>query len=169
MRPPRPCPSWRRARSALRSSARSSKPACSPSTIAVRPGPWDSPAVTRRTIMSALAYLCSGSVVGDVDENALGGGEVQVLEHCRSELVHERGARAIAAIQARGGGRGGLPLRDAHDLQLVSRVLPVGCDVIEFLGLTGGEHDGFALRVARHAAAFAFEDRFADQGEDCAL
>ena len=56
MRPPRPWPSWRRARSASMSSGRSSRPAGSPSTIAVSPGPWDSPAVTNRKDMTPTPY-----------------------------------------------------------------------------------------------------------------
>src|SRR4051794_17468606 len=49
MRPPRPWPSWRRAMSALMAPRSSSSPAGRPSTMQVRPGPWDSPAVIRRT------------------------------------------------------------------------------------------------------------------------
>src|SRR5215211_291108 len=56
IRPPRPWPSWRRARSASMSSGRSSSPAGSPSTIAVSPGPWDSPAVTNRKDMTPTPY-----------------------------------------------------------------------------------------------------------------
>src|SRR5215211_4681211 len=56
MRPPRPWPSWRRARSASMSSGRSSRPAGSPSTIAVSPGPWDSPVVTNRKDMTPTPY-----------------------------------------------------------------------------------------------------------------
>src|SRR5215207_2925527 len=46
MRPPRPWPSWRRAMSPSIDDGSSSRPAGSPSTIVVRPGPCDSPAVT---------------------------------------------------------------------------------------------------------------------------
>src|SRR4051812_21861854 len=46
IRPPRPWPSWRRAMSPSIASWSSSRPAGSPSTIVVRPGPCDSPAVT---------------------------------------------------------------------------------------------------------------------------
>src|SRR5215218_1111383 len=56
IRPPRPWPSWRRARSASMSSGRSASPAGSPSTIAVSPGPWDSPAVTNRKDMTPTPY-----------------------------------------------------------------------------------------------------------------
>src|SRR3954452_24757862 len=49
MRPPRPWPSWRRAMSALIAPGSSSSPAGRPSTMQVRPGPWDSPAVIRRS------------------------------------------------------------------------------------------------------------------------
>src|SRR4051812_37994639 len=44
IRPPRPWPSWRRARSRSMSSGASSRPAGSPSTTGVSPGPCDSPA-----------------------------------------------------------------------------------------------------------------------------
>src|SRR6185295_12798150 len=56
IRPPRPCPSWRRARSRSRSSRFSGSPAGRPSTIAVRPGPWDSPLVVKRIGMSVPGY-----------------------------------------------------------------------------------------------------------------
>src|SRR4051812_20915297 len=56
MRPPRPCPSWRRARSRSRSSGESSSPAGRPSTTAVRPGPWDSPAVVKRSAIGPQPY-----------------------------------------------------------------------------------------------------------------
>ena len=46
IRPPRPWPSWRRAMSPSIASWSSSRPAGRPSTIVVRPGPCDSPAVT---------------------------------------------------------------------------------------------------------------------------
>src|SRR5919112_1676090 len=56
IRPPRPWPSWRRARSESMSSGLSSRPAGRPSTIAVSPGPWDSPAVTKRKDMAPTPY-----------------------------------------------------------------------------------------------------------------
>ncbi len=43
--------------SSLRSSGRRRKPAGRPSTMHVNPGPWDSPAVIRRSVISAVAYL----------------------------------------------------------------------------------------------------------------
>src|SRR5215218_8773473 len=49
MRPPRPWPSWRRAMSRSIAARSSSRPAGRPSTMQVRPGPWDSPAVTTRS------------------------------------------------------------------------------------------------------------------------
>src|SRR4051794_22775406 len=49
MRPPRPWPSWRLAMSALIASGSSSSPAGRPSTMQVRRGPWDPPAVIRRS------------------------------------------------------------------------------------------------------------------------
>src|SRR3954447_24805758 len=52
IRPPRPWPSWRRARSRSMSSGASSRPAGRPSTTAVRPGPCDSPAVVKRSAIS---------------------------------------------------------------------------------------------------------------------
>src|SRR4051794_39019341 len=48
MRPPRPWPSWRRCMSRPIASRSSASPAGRPSTMHVRPGPWDSPAVMRR-------------------------------------------------------------------------------------------------------------------------
>ena len=49
IRPPRPWPSWRRAMSPSIASWSSSSPAGRPSTMQVRPGPCDSPAVMRRS------------------------------------------------------------------------------------------------------------------------
>ena len=49
MRPPRPWPSWRRDMSRSIAVRSSSRPAGRPSTMQVRPGPWDSPAVTTRS------------------------------------------------------------------------------------------------------------------------
>src|SRR3954468_22484004 len=48
MRPPRPRRSGRRARARSMSAGRTSRPAGSPSTTAVSPGPCDSPAVVKR-------------------------------------------------------------------------------------------------------------------------
>src|SRR3954452_21531193 len=56
IRPPRPWPSWRRARSRSTSSGRSSRPAGRPSSTAVRPGPCDSPAVVKRSAIGLLPY-----------------------------------------------------------------------------------------------------------------
>src|SRR3954468_15681847 len=64
IRPPRPCPSWRRASSLSRSSGRSSRPAGSPSTIAVRPGPCDSPAVVKRSAIGLLPYWRFWALLG---------------------------------------------------------------------------------------------------------
>src|SRR6266511_1474824 len=57
MRPPRPWPCWRRARSALRSEALSGTPAGSPSAIATRHCPCDSPAVRYLSIAAAPRRL----------------------------------------------------------------------------------------------------------------
>src|SRR3954451_7708213 len=64
MRPPRPCPSWRRARSRSRSSGDSSSPAGRPSTTAVRPGPWDSPAVVKRSAIGPQPYWRLRALLG---------------------------------------------------------------------------------------------------------
>ena len=57
IRPPRPWPSWRRARSASMSSGATSRPAGRPSTTATRPGPWDSPAVVKRSVAIRIRLL----------------------------------------------------------------------------------------------------------------
>ena len=56
MRPPRPWPSWRRAMSRSMASRSSSSPAGRPSTMHVRPGPCDSPAVISLSAMGAEVY-----------------------------------------------------------------------------------------------------------------
>src|SRR3954447_16633190 len=65
MRPPRPWPSCRRARSRSMSAGLSSSPAGSPSTIAVSPGPCDSPAVTKRRDMAPTPYWRVAGPSGD--------------------------------------------------------------------------------------------------------
>src|SRR4051794_19228695 len=69
MRPPRPWPSWRRAMSPLIASAVSSSPAGRPSTMQVRPGPCDSPAVMRR---SSTAPSLFAGVRGSARDGAAG-------------------------------------------------------------------------------------------------
>src|SRR6478672_3833721 len=69
MRPPRPCPSWRRAMSRSISSRSSSRPAGRPSTTHVRPGPCDSPAVVMRRAIWPQTLLASGALLV-VDEHA---------------------------------------------------------------------------------------------------
>src|SRR5687768_5412535 len=64
MRPPRPWPSWRRARSESMSSGRSSSPAGRPSRTAVRPGPCDSPAVVKRSAIGAVPYWRFSALFG---------------------------------------------------------------------------------------------------------
>src|SRR5215217_3449025 len=83
MRPPRPCPSWRRARSRSMSSGRSCRPAGSPSTIAVRPGPWDSPAVTKRKDMAPTPYLEGAGATGSESGPLLEGNVVLAATRVR--------------------------------------------------------------------------------------
>ena len=69
MRPPRPWPSWRRAMSASTASRSSSRPAGMPSTMQVRPGPCDSPAVMsfsairRRSLRASRGRYLTGTRV----------------------------------------------------------------------------------------------------------
>src|SRR3954453_1778030 len=79
IRPPRPWPSWRRARSASMSSGRRSSPAGNPSTMAVSPGPWDSPAVTNRKDMAPTPYKrgCGRQVGGGTAASGLAEGDVR--------------------------------------------------------------------------------------------
>ena len=58
MRPPRPWPSWRRAMSRLISSAVRRRPAGSPSSTQVSPGPCDSPAVISRSSTAPSLFAC---------------------------------------------------------------------------------------------------------------
>src|SRR4051794_26085932 len=81
IRPPRPWPSWRRARSRSMSSGTSSRPAGRPSTTAVRPGPWDSPAVVKRSAM----------------------GRAEPYRRCIA-LLRQEGARVQQAREDRGAG-----------------------------------------------------------------
>src|SRR5215210_8123225 len=92
MRPPRPCPSCLRARSVSMSSGRSSIPAGSPSTMAVSPGPWDSPAVTNRKDMTPTPYKrgCGRQVGGGTSWGGL--------------LLERDPGRATAGIHVRSAG-----------------------------------------------------------------
>src|SRR5881227_211016 len=115
MRPPRPCPSCRRARSRSMSSGESSSPAGRPSSTAVRPGPCDSPAVVKRSAIAPLslpAPLRRGPYGLALD------GERGQLEEL-AERVREVPAVGLAATGDRGlrlalalrGGRGLRALR----------------------------------------------------------
>src|SRR5215212_2976454 len=97
IRPPRPCPSWRRARSRSRSSGLSSSPAGRPSTTAVRPGPCDSPAVVKRSAIGRLPYRRSRALLRSLADAA-------DVEHAPDEVA--RVARALAERNA--GALGGL-------------------------------------------------------------
>ena len=70
IRPPRPWPSWRRAMSRLSVSSSSSRPAGRPSTMQVRPGPCDSPAVMRRSVMTARSLWRQGPAPGRAQKPA---------------------------------------------------------------------------------------------------
>src|SRR5438045_1584661 len=128
MRPPRPWPSWRRAMSALRSCGVTSRPAGSPSTMHVRPGPCDSPAVMRRRPMAPGEY---GAVLRQQAPRAQG--DPRRAEQQQQPPGGEgggdlamRGARADARAQ---------PLVDRVELVLVGDAERLaargGCDLVE--------------------------------------
>src|SRR4051812_27976756 len=101
MRPPRPWPSWRRARSRSMSSGRSSRPAGRPSTTAVRPGPCDSPAVVKRSAIPPLPYRRSAGARRGLlldDSHARPGGE-----GLRKDVLRGRGRGAHAGPGRREG------------------------------------------------------------------
>src|SRR5215207_2110493 len=105
MRPPRPCPSCRRARSRSMSSGRSSSPAGRPSTIAVSPGPWDSPAVVKRRDTAPTPY--SGALAAEGGWTALReeavGVEVDELRpghHGHEPTQRQEGSEGDAALAA---------------------------------------------------------------------
>src|SRR3954454_24863127 len=123
IRPPRPCPSWRRARSRLMSSGVSSRPAGRPSSTAVRPGPCDSPAVVKRSAIAPLSLPAARRNLGLRGERG------------QLEEVGQRDQRVRAVRLAAGGGRsarGRLGLALGRRGVLVLRVA---------LGLFGGEED----------------------------
>src|SRR5689334_4602798 len=162
MRPPRPWPSWRRARSRSTDSRSSSSPAGRPSTIVVRPGPWDSPAVTMRSgtprvysrgVPVPLQELEAAQERGDaapelVGAGALGGG---------ARDPHHGGLRAVAGLRgANRGGQGPLGGVDRDHVELVGR--GHGARVVEDveeLGLTGAQVQRAAARARAVALAVA--------------
>src|SRR5829696_6450681 len=91
IRPPRPWPSWRRARSRSTSSGRSWRPAGRPSTTAVRPGPCDSPAVVKRSAIGALPYWRYWGLLGLA-------GDARAVQQTRQELVAGLLDRAAAGV-----------------------------------------------------------------------
>src|SRR6185503_6846315 len=89
------------ARSASMSSGRSSSPAGNPSTIAVSPGPWDSPAVMKRKDMTPTPYKrgCGRQVGGGTT-----GGERSYSKGFQMAQVRESGfgAHGLKALTAHG-------------------------------------------------------------------
>src|SRR5215216_6187058 len=90
IRPPRPWPSWRRAMSRLIASRSSSSPAGSPSTMQVSPGPWLSPAVTKRS--DTPGSLFGYADRDDVDARRRAAGEPSM--RCRGAICREMDHRA---------------------------------------------------------------------------
>src|SRR4051812_15604749 len=115
MRPPRPWPSCRRARSRSMSSELSSSPAGMPSTIAVSPGPCDSPEVTKRKDMPPTPYLrgrgrrSSAARGRRVGVGEPGGRRGPVPRHLVRRVVAERRGGGAGRREGRvwRGGRGG--------------------------------------------------------------
>ena len=102
MRPPRPCPSWRRAMSRSIASRSSSRPAGRPSTTATRPGPWDSPAVVKRSCTQP-AYWPRSEQRHDADQ-------ARAEREVRGER-HRRTARPLPPGERRRGARRRRPRR----------------------------------------------------------
>src|SRR5829696_2322703 len=111
MRPPRPWPSWRRARSWSMSSGARRSPAGSPSRRAIRPGPWDSPAVVKRRAM-ALKLAAHGPP----KRPPQGGRALEAL----GDDVEERAGLGLDGVALLGGSAVGLVLgRDVLYVALV--------------------------------------------------
>src|SRR5215212_5796127 len=141
MRPPRPWPSWRRARSASMSSGRSSRPAGSPSTIAVSPGPWDSPAVTNRKDMTPTPYKrgCGRQVGGGTAGRSYLAERLPVRARARRRI---RGARVegVDALPADARVRGSVACEAAVAVQVGAEafvhLLDVGEVIVVLVVLT---------------------------------
>src|SRR3954462_7698047 len=124
MRPPRPWPSWRRARSRSMSSGRSSRPAGGASTTAVRPGPCDSPAVVKRSAIPPLPYWRSAGLL--LLEGHAGPARERRGKHA---LSRRRGARhAVAGV---GQGLAGLGRRRGLRGRAGTEVLAADVDQLE--------------------------------------
>src|SRR5947207_1501921 len=171
IRPPRPWPSWRRARSRSMSSGRSSRPAGSPSTTAVSPGPCDSPAVVKRSAIPPLPYWRVGALLlleGDagpagerLGNHALGG-----VRRGRDAGARRRQRLAVLRCLRRGGlaARAELLAPDGEQLQVVADAAVDGAEGLLVGGLRQGERDELAraLRVAL-ALALGVEARVVDE------
>src|SRR4051794_27561406 len=110
MRPPRPWPSWRRARARSIAARSSSSPAGMPSTMVVSPGPWDSPGVTmrsgtggtldpRRARAFAPTELHPGLQHGHDLRDLLTGARDRGLPLARLELGDRAGAAVVGPAQ----------------------------------------------------------------------
>src|SRR3954447_1324887 len=159
MRPPRPWPSWRRAMSALMASGSSSSPAGRTSTMQVRPGPGDSPAVIRR---SDTPRSLGGRRVGP---GARGGLRLEVgprgvrglrddgLVGLLGQLVQPPGLRVVAIVQRPVAGDPGA--QDHAALLRDARPGLRGLLGVRRRGLVGLEHGELVLGARRPVGGVA--------------
>src|SRR3954454_15760588 len=153
MRPPRPWPSWRRARSRSMSSGRSSRPAGRPSTTAGRPRPRDSPAVVKRSAIPPPPYRRSAELLlleSDARPRGEGLGKDVLGGLGGGADARPRGREGLAALRRIRRGCGRRVARAealAVDLEKLEVVAHAAVDGAEGL-LVGGLAD-----LQRHVAA----------------
>src|SRR4051794_7480981 len=186
MRPPRPWPSWRRAMSALIASGSSSSPAGRPSTMQVRPGPCDSPAVVRRRDMRRGVYegvrplrpTCRAGLVAarhDLRDDALGErvaipGDVGA-GLAGDRVVQQRAAGpglAVTRVDA-GPGVRHVALGDLVDLKLVAARMAITGRDVEERGVARVQTDDLAVARRGTAGAVAADGHVAEDHEDCGV
>src|SRR3954453_20595076 len=178
MRPPRPWPSWRRARSRSMSSGRSSRPAGSPSTTAVSPGPCDSPAVVKRSAIAPQPYRRSAQALvrlllldghaGAVDEDGRERGQRRRVRSCGDAGAGGRGRLALLRARRRGRRRcraaAEVLALDVEQVEVVADAAVQRAEVLLVARIGHRERDELAgVRADALALALGVEARVADE------
>src|SRR5438132_1050040 len=128
IRPPRPYPFWRRIRSRFTTSGVKGRPAGTPSRMARRYFPWDSPPFKYRSMVNSGASALHDNVGGEEDQ--------QLLLRDGLDLVLEEPAQH----------------RNAGEIGDATHGIGLG------IHEDSAEHDGFAIASHNLGGGFAFVD-----------